>query len=54
MARGVGYKLSEARRKLASVGSGSDEPAWLRVTAPVRAVPLWLWRRARRAAERIE
>jgi hypothetical protein len=54
MARGLSYKLSEARRKLASVGSGAEEPAWLRVTAPLRAVPLWLWRRARRAAARIE
>ncbi|MEA3032130.1 MAG: hypothetical protein QOH86_146 [Sphingomonadales bacterium] len=54
MARGFGYKLSEARRKLASIGFGADEPAWLRVTAPLRAVPLWLWRRMRRAAARIE
>ncbi|MEA3062054.1 MAG: hypothetical protein QOJ94_1835 [Sphingomonadales bacterium] len=54
MARGFGYKLSEARRKLASAGSGADESSWLRLTAPVRAVPLWLWRRMRRAAARIE
>lgn len=54
MAPGFGYKLSELRRKLASVGSGADEPAWLRATAPVRALPLWLRRRARRAAGRIE
>jgi hypothetical protein len=54
MARGLGYKLSEARRKIASVGSGADEPAWLRIMAPFRAVPLWLRRRMRRAAGRIE
>jgi hypothetical protein len=54
MAPGLGYKLSEARRKLASAGSGADEPAWLGIIAPFRALPLWLWRRARRAGGRIE
>ncbi|MEA3038969.1 MAG: hypothetical protein QOE79_1482 [Sphingomonadales bacterium] len=54
MARGLAYKLSEARRKLASVGAAADEPSWLRALAPVRALPLWLSRRRRRAGGRIE
>jgi hypothetical protein len=49
MAGGLGFKLSEARRKVFSVGSGADEPAWLAATAPFRALPVWLWRRMRRA-----
>jgi hypothetical protein len=52
MAPGLRYKLSEARRKIASVGAGAEEPAWLKVTGPVRALPLWLWRRMRRASGR--
>jgi hypothetical protein len=52
MARGFGYKLSEARRKLAPAGSDSEDSAWLRAAAPFRALPAWLWRRMRRASRR--